>query len=163
MKYYKHLSSILIAGLALSGCKSAQWAGKKIAKIETRQPAVLANYCGNLFPSIVYDSTRVIYKAGTPVISSDTVITRDTVSHVVYKYITKTLNTKDTVVTMQIRQTENKARIESLTMERDKSKTEGAVLTEKYQVLKKWAYILAAVSLIMIIWKIANWLKWLPI
>lgn len=108
---------ILTFGVMLIGCMSEKQAASKIAKVEAKQPKVIAKYCSTRFPPLVYDSTRTEYLQGEPVVFIDTLteVVRDTV----YKTILKTIYKTDTVETTRTKQVEDKAGIEAVRLENE--------------------------------------------
>lgn len=79
------------------GCFTAKKGHRQTIKQYAKHPAVLANDCASLFPS--RDSTHIEYKyvSSEPVITRDTVTSRDTISNIVYKTINTNTRIHDTV------------------------------------------------------------------
>lgn len=136
---------------------------RKIGKVQYAQPDVLAKTCADNYPPRVYDSIHIEYMPGEA--RTDTVVTTkvDTVNKV--KIVTNTITKyqRDTLLINKERQVENTARVDQLTKERDSLNTQNAVLSDDKKDMKKWLIILAITCAVLIIWKIANWLKWLPV
>lgn len=113
----------LIMGLfSLAGCRTERWAAKKVATVETKQPAYLPGYCAKRFPPKVYDSTRIQYKPGKLIIKSDTTVRVDTVTRIIYKTINNII--RDTVETERVKQVENTAALVAEQAKHDKTKAD---------------------------------------
>lgn len=80
-------------GLMFIGCFTSKKGHRQTIKQYTKHPAVLAADCASLFPS--RDSTHIEYKyvSSDPIITRDTVTYRDTVTNTVYK----TINTRTVI------------------------------------------------------------------
>ncbi len=150
---------MLLILLILSSCKSPQWAYKKMSRVEAFQPVILSKYCGSRFPPAVYDSTRVEFAPGVPVVFRDTV--RDTLKNAIISQITQRVYQRDTITVTQVKQVENKAAIESLTRENLQLQVSEQTLIERHRKARSMAIWLGLTLVVMVIWKIANWFRWI--
>lgn len=140
-----------------AGCKSSQWAAKKIAKIEVKAPQALPEYCGKRFPPLVYDSTRIEYRQGATIVKTDTIVSFDTVTNTLTRTIYREVFKTDTIYQDRIKQVENKAQIELLTQQREELLLEAQ---KEKQGKKVWVYVaigLIAYTVIRIVLRL--WLK----
>jgi len=139
---------IATAVVFLSGCKTEQWAVRKIAKVDYHQPKVLPKYCGERFPPVVYDSTKVEYRKGETIVRTDTLTMFDTLTNTVNKIVTKTLHSTDTVTLERKVQVENKAALTAAIVERDELKV-GIAKKQSQLSISLWCNIIFGVLLLI--------------
>jgi hypothetical protein len=156
--------------LFLSGCSVFKMtetrAAKKIASVEQKQPAVLYNYCSLRFDPVIREHYDTIIREGQVIIDSVTV---DCDSVMKVPVITKIVRVPcpphktDTVVVTRVLEKENTAKVSALTIERDNAKQDNAVLSAKVHSKNIWLWVLGALAGVMIVWKVANLLKWVGV
>jgi hypothetical protein len=141
-------------------------AAKKIASVEQKQPAVLYNYCSLRFDPVIREHYDTIIREGQVIIDSVTV---DCDSVMKVPVITKIVKAPcpphkaDTVIITKTVTTVDKAKVAALTVERDNAKQSAAVLSAKISSKNKWLWVLGVFAAIMVVWKVANWLKWVGV
>lgn len=155
-------SIILMAVLFLFGCKTTeQGAIRKVAKVSYHQPQVLAKYCADKYPILVYDSTRIEYRKGETITKRDTVTVRDTVTNTLTKYIYNTV--VDTFYRDVNKQSESTAKTDVYKMENDALKKENAILSNTVKSKDKllwWFGIIGGIALLgWIVWLIVKFFK----
>lgn len=167
--------------LFLSGCKifkmSQVRAAKKIANVEQQQPQVLYNFCSTRFPPVTIDSTHTEYVKGETVWRYDTVtVDCDSVvsspksegsklsaPHIVRIPCPPCPISVDTFKYYKFLAQENGAKVSALTIELNNAKQDNAVLSAKVHAKNIWLWVLGALAAVMVIWKVANLLKWVGV
>lgn len=157
---------ILLIGAAiliiLNGCKSEQWATKKLAKVDYHQPQVPEKFCADKYPPRVYDSTRVVVRPGAIITRRDTTIQTDTVTMVTTRTVTVDRIIRDTIEHTNFRQVENIARVQQVTMERDQSRMSQAVAESQAKEWKGRFWIAFIIACVLAVWKILNFTRTIP-
>lgn len=147
-----------------SSCNTEKRAAKKIAIIDAKHPLVTAKFCGSRFPVSTYDSIKEIFKEGKTVfINTNTIDTiYDTITNIKYLTHTKYALRVDTFYKTTTKQIESTAKLDACKMESDKVNAKYVILHERYKAMSKWFFFSILGILIMIAWKVANWMRWIP-
>jgi len=140
------------------GCNSEKKAARLISRAHRINPEVLPKTCGEMYPGVARTDSFVIYKQGDPVVFQDTITQYDTVENVVYqtKYITKQVNTTDTVYKLKTSTIVNRAREQYLSDLLDKAKQLIASLQKENEIMLWALAVLAAYTLLRWVLRIWN-------
>lgn len=151
---------IILPIVILSGCYSANKAGKQMAKAYAFHPAVAADNCGLWFPIKEKEVTKVEYKQGkTDTINNYVIVDCDTVTNTVTKVVKvkcpPSTHTVDTFIKEVVLVKENTANLMAKTVELDQCTKDSIKAENQGKNRGLWLIVLASYLVIKSVLRLA--------